>query len=234
MVDGALGHRSNLLGWPGRSRAAAAVASVPEWSGLTRGGGVADRNARHAAGEDPDTELVRLAGEGDGHACAALVDRHLPRVLGMAVRMLGNRAEAEDVAQEVFLRTWRHAPDWKPGRARFSTWMYRVAMNLCHDRLRRRREVDLSEIGDPPDEAPSPGQGLQDARVAERVERALAQLPERQRQAIVLCHYEELGNIEAAAVMEIGVEALESLLSRGRRKLRELLREDAPDLIGDV
>src|SRR5690606_2447725 len=113
MVDGALGHRSNLLGWPGRSRAAAAVASVPEWSGLTRGGGVADRNARHAAGEDPDTELVRLAGEGDAHACAALVDRHLPRILGMAVRMLGNRAEAEDVAQEVFLRTWRHAPDWK-------------------------------------------------------------------------------------------------------------------------
>src|SRR5690606_41353157 len=120
----------------------------------------------------PDTGLVRLAGEGAAQACAALVDRHLPRILGMAARMLGNRAEAEDVAQEVFLRTWRHARDWKPGRARFSTWMYRVAMNLCHDRLRRRREVDLSEIGDPPDEASSPGPGLQDARAAERVEPA--------------------------------------------------------------
>lgn len=186
------------------------------------------------AGDDPDLDLVRRAGEGDGNACAALVDRHLPRMMAMAGRMLGSRTEAEDVAQEVFLRIWRHAADWKPGRARFSTWMYRVAMNLCHDRLRRRREVDLDEAGDPADEAPGPGQGLQRSRVSERVERALAELPERQRQAIVLCHYEELGNIEAAAVMEVGVEALESLLSRGRRKLRELLREDAPDLIGDV
>lgn len=195
---------------------------------------MADRGQHDMAGDDPDLDLVRRAGEGDGHACAALVDRHLPRMMAMAGRMLGSRTEAEDVAQEVFLRIWRHAADWKPGRARFSTWMYRVAMNLCHDRLRRRREVDLDEAGDPADEAPGPGQGLQRSRVSERVERALAELPERQRQAIVLCHYEELGNIEAAAVMEVGVEALESLLSRGRRKLRELLREDAPDLIGDV
>lgn len=195
---------------------------------------MAYRGQHDMAGDDPDLDLVRRAGEGDGNACAALVDRHLPRMMAMAGRMLGSRTEAEDVAQEVFLRIWRHAADWKPGRARFSTWMYRVAMNLCHDRLRRRREVDLDEAGDPADEAPGPGQGLQRSRVSERVERALAELPERQRQAIVLCHYEELGNIEAAAVMEVGVEALESLLSRGRRKLRELLREDAPDLIGDV
>lgn len=201
----------------------------------TQGGRVVDRSADPAEDNDPDLDLVRKAGTGDGQACADLVDRYLPRMLAVASRMLGNRAEAEDVAQELFLKVWKNAGQWVPGRARFSTWMYRVAVNLCHDRLRRRREVDLEEAGDPPDESsPSPGQALLDAHISARVDRALAALPERQRQAIVLCHYEERGNIEAAAIMEIGVEALESLLSRGRRRLRELLRDDAPDLIGDL
>ena len=109
-----------------------------------------------------------------------------------------------------------------------------MAVNLCLDRLRRRREVGLEAAGDPPAGTPHPGAAMQERAVADRVQAALALLPERQRAAIVLCHFQELGNAEAAAVMEIGVEALESLLARGRRKLRELLQSDAADLMGGL
>lgn len=183
---------------------------------------------------DPDLPLLRGVAAGDDAACALLVDRHLPRIVALGWRMLGSRAEAEDVAQEVFLRAWQQAASWQDGSARFSTWLHRVALNLCLDRLRRRREVGLEAAGDRPSDDPHPGRELQRRAVADRVQAALAELPERQRAAIALCHYQELGNIEAAAAMEISVEALESLLSRGRRKLRELLLGDAPDLMGEL
>ena len=184
--------------------------------------------------EDPDLDLVRRAGAGDGPACAALVDRHLARITALAGRMLGNRADAEEVAQDVFLRVWQQAAKWRAGEARFSTWLHRVTLNLCHDRLRRRREVALEAAGELPSGAPPPGADLQRAAVAERVQGALAQLPERQRDAILLCHYQELGNIEAAVVLGVSVEALESLLARGRKRLRELLITEASDLMGDL
>ncbi|HEY7687214.1 MAG TPA: RNA polymerase sigma factor [Dongiaceae bacterium] len=193
---------------------------------------MADRRAVENETEDPDLELLRRIGAGDGAACAALVDRHLRRITALAGRMLGNRADAEDVAQDVFLRVWQQAPKWRSGEAKFSTWLHRVTLNLCTDRLRRRRETGLESAGDPPSDAPPPDAGLQDAAIAARVQAALAQLPERQREAIVLCHYQELGNIEAAAVLELSVEALESLLARGRRRLRQLLIEEMPDLTG--
>lgn len=183
---------------------------------------------------DPDLALVRRIAVGDGPACAALLDRHLGRIVGLAWRMLGSRAEAEDVAQEVFLRAWQQAPAWQAGRARFATWLHRVAVNLCLDRLRRRREVGLDAAGDPPGGDPHPGSALQRRAVSDRVAAALAELPERQRMAILLCHFQDLGNVEAAAVMEIGVDALESLLSRGRRKLRALLVDEAENLVGGL
>ena len=192
-------------------------------------------SGRPASGpvEDPDLELVRRVGAGDGPACAALVDRHLARIVGLAGRMLGNRAEAEEVAQDVFLRVWQQAGRWRAGEARFSTWLHRVTVNLCHDRLRRRRETTLEAAGDPPSPDPPPGAALQRAAVVARVEAALQQLPERQRTAILLSHYQELGNIEAAAVLGVSVEALESLLARGRRRLKELLAGEVGDLMGE-
>src|SRR5512134_3880382 len=90
---------------------------------------------------DPDASLVQNVGAGDARAAEALVRRHLPRMVGLARRMLGDASEAEDVAQDVFLRVWREAPRWKPGAAKFETWMHRVALNLCYDRLRRNRET---------------------------------------------------------------------------------------------
>ena len=176
---------------------------------------------------DPDEDLVSRVGQGDPAAIQAMVARKLPRMLALAQRMLNDPSEAEDVAQEAMLKAWRQAPRWKPGKARFDTWLHRMALNLCYDRLRRRREVLTDTVPDRADPGPAPDQGLQAAELGARVDAALAALPERQREAIVLCHYQELGNIEAASLMEISVEALESLLSRGRRALRASLAETA-------
>jgi len=177
---------------------------------------------------DPDEDLVRRVGQGDPAASQAFVARKLPRILALAQRMLGDAAEAEDVAQEAMLKAWRQAPKWIPGKARFDTWLHRVALNLCYDRLRRRREIPTDTPPDRPDEGAAPDRGLLAAETGLRVEAALRRLPDRQREAIVLCHYQELSNIEAAALMEVSVEALESLLSRGRRALRQALADMAP------
>ena len=181
---------------------------------------------------DPDEDLVRRVGQGDPAAIQSMVARKLPRMLALARRMLGDPIEAEDVAQEALLRAWRQAPRWAPGKARFDTWLHRVALNLCYDRLRRRREIATDAPPDRPYEGAAPDRGLLAADVGRRVDAALARLPDRQREAIVLCHYQELTNIEAAALMEVSVEALESLLSRGRRALRMALADMRPDAEG--
>ena len=181
-----------------------------------------------ALSADPDEDLVRRVGQGDPAAIQAMVARKLPRMLALAQRMLGDPVEAEDVAQEAMLRAWKQAPRWVPGKARFDTWLHRVGLNLCYDRLRRRREVPTEAPPDRPDDGPPPDQGLLSAELGARVDGALKRLPDRQREAIVLCHYQELGNIEAASLMEISVEALESLLSRGRRTLRQTLADLGP------
>jgi RNA polymerase sigma-70 factor (ECF subfamily) len=179
----------------------------------------------HGERADPDEELVGRVGRGEPAAVQAFVARKLPRITALATRMLGDAAEAEDVAQEVFLRSWREAAKWRPGKARFDTWMHRVALNLCYDRLRRRRETPTDEPPEQVDPSPSAERGLQALETGRAVNAALQGLPERQREAIVLCHYQELGNIEAARVMGVSVEALESLLSRARRALRVALAE---------
>jgi RNA polymerase sigma-70 factor (ECF subfamily) len=179
-------------------------------------------------GGDPDGELVARAGRGDAGAIRALVARKLPRMLALGQRMLGDATEAEDVAQEVFVRVWREAPRWRPGAARFDTWMHRVALNLCYDRLRRRRVTTMAEPPEQVDPSPHPDRAMIAADIGRQVQRALMSLPERQREALTLCHYQELGNIEAAAVMDVSVEALESLLARGRRSLRAALADLKP------
>ena len=178
-----------------------------------------------AGAPDPDEALVARVGRGDPAAAQTLVARKLPRMLALAARMLGDKAEAEDVAQEAMLRAWKQAPVWKPGAAKFDTWLHRVALNLCYDRLRRKREQPTAEPPEQVDTGPAPDRGLMAADTGRRVGAALAVLPARQREAIVLCHYQELGNIEAADLMGVSVEALESLLSRGRRALRTALAD---------
>ena len=176
-----------------------------------------------ALNEVSDEALLVAFGNGDRAAARALTLRLTPRVLGFAARMLGDRAEAEDVAQEAMLRLWRQAPDWRQGEAKVTTWLYRVTSNLCTDRLRKRRGEALDDVPEPADEAPGAEAGLQQAARAAALEAALQALPERQRQAVVLRHIEGLANPEIAAVMEIGVEAVESLTARGKRALAKAL-----------
>jgi len=170
--------------------------------------------------DDPDTGLVARVGRGDEAATRVLVSAKLPRILALARRTLGDTTEAEDVAQEAFLRAWRRAPQWRPGAARFDTWLHMVTLNLCRDRLRRRREATMPEPPEVADPAASADAMLDYAAQARAVQAAVAALPERQREAILLVHYQDLSNIAAADAMAISVEALESLLSRGRRSLR--------------
>ncbi len=172
---------------------------------------------------DPDAELVARAGRGDRAAAEALMARHLPRLMALARRMLGDQAEAEDAVQDTFMRLWTHAARWQPGRAKFETWLYRVTLNQCYDRLRRRTTAPLDEAMSVPDSAPGPAATHENTVLAASIEAALAELPDRQRAAIALCHYQECGNIEAAEILGISVEALESLLARGRRALRTKL-----------
>jgi RNA polymerase sigma-70 factor (ECF subfamily) len=183
---------------------------------------------------DPDGELVARIARGDQRAARLLIDRHLPKMLSLARRLLGSQSDAEDVAQDVFLKVWTNATSWRPGPAKFETWMHRVALNLCYDRLRKRRQVALDDIEEPVDEGPEPGTALAELDISEAVDQALTRLPERQRSAVVLCHYQGLTNIEAAKALEVSVEALESLLARGRRSLRLALKAKLPDLLGET
>jgi RNA polymerase sigma factor (sigma-70 family) len=172
---------------------------------------------------DPDAELVARAGRGDRAAVELLVARHVAKLLSLSRRMLGDSAEAEDAVQDTFLKLWTHAARWRPGQAKFETWLYRVALNKCYDRLRRKGHAPLDEAPEPVDPAPGPERVLQNAALATALQEALDALPARQRAAILLCHYEGRGNVDAAEILGVSVEAMESLLARGRRTLRARL-----------
>ncbi len=172
--------------------------------------------------EDDDTLIVRFA-DGDQSAARLLSERHLGRVLALATRMLRDTAEAEDVAQEAMMRAWRNAAKWEPGRAKFSTWLHKVALNLCYDRLRKRKSSSLDEVAEPVDDRASAQDGMEADERLSTLKSAIAALPERQRAAIQLRHFEERGNDETAEILGVSVEAVESLLSRGRRALRDKL-----------
>ncbi len=170
---------------------------------------------------DHEAELMRRTAKGDAVAFRALADLHLAKIMNYAHRLLQNRSDAEDVAQETFLRLWKDAGRYEP-KARVTTWLHRIAHNLCIDRLRGKREEPTAEM-DEERTSQEPGGLLDRKRVALEVGRALETLPERQRAAITLVHYQGLTNIEAAAVLDVNVDALESLLARARRSLREKL-----------
>jgi len=178
-----------------------------------------------------DAELMRRIAGGDAQAFRTLSLSHVDRLLALAVRLLGDRAEAEDVVQDCFLRVWRDAGKWKADAA-VATWLHRIAYNLCIDRLRRRRDTAPIEDVDPPSQDRSADRGIQDRDVATRVDAALANLPDRQREALILVHFQELSGRDAAGIMDITVEALESLLAHGRRALKTALIGEKEDLIG--
>lgn len=173
--------------------------------------------------ETSDTELLELVSNGDRDAFGVFLSRHLNTIVRFAYRYLSNKADAEDIAQETFIRVWKKSVSWQPQGHSPLSWVYRIAYNLCIDELRRRPAKPANA-----DEVPVENLSVsmeQDTDI-EQLSVALQALPERQRAAISLCALQGLSNKEAASVMQISVDALESLLSRGRRQLRKHLEQD--------
>ena len=191
----------------------------------------ADPTPLPADGGAIDFELMERIGAGDHEAFRQLVVRHQNAVIGTVAKMLGNASEAEDIAQQVFLRIWRHAKRYRPD-AKFTTYLYTITRNLVFNETRRKsrkKEVSSDEreensnqlIEANPDRQPD-AEVLQ-AELQRAVDEAIASLPETQRMAVVLRRYEQLSYEEIAAVLNLSVSAVKSLLFRARTSLREAL-----------
>jgi RNA polymerase sigma-70 factor (ECF subfamily) len=185
------------------------------------------------AGDPVAGELLAALAAGDEAAFARVVHLHYDLVYRIAWRMLGGPGEAEDVAQEVFLRLWRGAERLRETRS-LRAWLARVAANLAIDRMRRRRpdsSVELSDLADP---AAGPERLAERQAASKIVDAAIAALPERQRVAIVLTYYEELANADVADALGVSIEAVESLLARARRKLKDMLASSRQDIVASM
>jgi len=185
------------------------------------------------AGLSDDIALMLLVREGDEEAFERLVVRHQYRVVGTIAKMLGGEAEAEDLAQQVFVRVWQSRARYNPS-AKFTTWLLTITRNLVFNEMRRRRRANLVPFEGDDGEHPIreyPDQRMRsasdralEAELQEAIARAIASLPEAQRVAVVLRRYEEMPYEEIAKVLETTVPAVKSLLFRARRDLKEHLK----------
>lgn len=177
--------------------------------------------------DDALLERMRLD---DVEAYRALVERHIDHAYAVAMRILKNPADAEDVTQDAFVKAWINRHRWDAGRAKFSTWLYRVIVNRCIDKQRLLKTEWLDEVEEPAADIADAVTVIHRQRVYSRLEDALHRLPTQQRVALVLSYYEDMSNMEVAEVMGTTVGAVESLLKRGRKRLRELLRRSEGDI----
>ena len=198
-----------------------------------------DPGAGNRLGSDAGTAaeeaavLARIRA-GDGTAFRLLVDRHVSGLLAVARRMLKAEGDAEDIVQEALVRVWHHAGTLELGPGGVRPWLRRVVTNLCLDHLRRHRLTSVvAEVPETP-EAPAQSRSLEEAELSVRVEAALAALPERQRVALTLFHYEGLSQIEVGDMLGISDEAVESLLARARRSLKVALKDEWRQLLPDT
>ncbi|MCW5688851.1 MAG: RNA polymerase sigma factor [Pseudolabrys sp.] len=175
-----------------------------------------------------DLALMARVAKGDETAYRTLSRRHVGAMLGLARRILGNAADAEDVVQEAMLRVWTHAPRWQP-LAAFRTWLTRIVVNLCLDRKRKAAWVDLDQAGEIADPSPDAGEAAEQNERDRLVQQAIGQLPDRQRTAIVLTYGDGMSNAEVAEVMGTTVSAVETLLVRAKQNLRRGLGDSADE-----
>lgn len=175
--------------------------------------------------EKQDHELLALVQDGNGHAFAVLVERHSERFYRLAYGYLQSKEAAEDVVQDAFVKLWENPALWQPARnSKFTTWFYRIVVNLCLD-LRKKKKPELLEDDslviderEPADEA------MMRDQEQKILEREIAALPERQRMALSLCFDKELTNQEAAEVMGLNLKALQSLIMRAKTTLKERMK----------
>ncbi len=172
---------------------------------------------------ESDEALMLKIAQGDERAFRRLAPRYASRAIGFARRLTGSDADAEEIVQEAFLRVWVNAPRWRP-EAAFRTWFYRIVFNICLNRKRRVPFFPLEIAGDPPDPAPDASTRIERDQSRQQIARAIAELPDRQRAAIMLTYDDELSNADAAQILRVSVSALEALLVRAKRTLRERLK----------
>jgi RNA polymerase sigma-70 factor (ECF subfamily) len=181
---------------------------------------------------DEDRELLDRLAADDEAAFRLLVERHIDRAYSIALRIVGNGADAEDVVQDTMLKVWTHRGRWQHGRAKFSTWLYRVVSNRCIDLRRRPRTENVDAVPEMADGQPDASSVIERNEVSGLLEAAMQRLPEQQRLAVILSYHENMSNAEIADVMDTTVSAVESLLKRGRQQLRDLLRRHERDIRG--
>jgi len=179
--------------------------------------------------DEDDALLDRLAAD-DQVAFRILVERHIDRAYAIALRIVGNAADAEDVVQDTMLKVWTHRGRWQHGRAKFSTWLYRVVSNRCIDLRRKPRNENVDAVPEVADTQPDASSVIERNEVSSLLEVAMQRLPEQQRVAVILSYHENMSNTEIAEVMDTTVAAVESLLKRGRQQLREMLRRHERDI----
>src|ERR1041384_3157897 len=185
---------------------------------------------------DPDAALMLRVKQGDREAFEALVEKYKQPVMNLVYRTLSDATEAEDLAQHVFLQVFKSAHRYEVA-AKFSTWLFTIARNLCLNEIRRRSrhpadslDETVSESDEQPRHQPedlktySPPDRILQNELEEKVEAALATLPEKQRTAIVLCRGDELSYEDIAKVLGCSVSATKSLIHRGRETLKQQLK----------
>jgi len=220
---------TDSIGYAAPPRTAARLAVVS-------GSGEAAGSVRVAQTDGPegirrDQLLMSSVASGDRAAFATLVSQESARLLRFARSLLAaSPAEAEEVVQEAMLRLWQQAPSWEPN-GRVSTWLHQVAYRLCIDNIRRRRpSVEIETVEESlPDDGTDADQRLIRMDEVTAVRAAIGRLPERQRTALLLCHFQDMSQADASAVMGIGESAYESLLARARRRLRALIEGEERD-----
>jgi RNA polymerase sigma-70 factor, ECF subfamily len=180
--------------------------------------------------QDEDKNLLDRLAAGDEVAFRLLAERHVDRAYAIALRIVGNSADAEDVVQDTMLKVWTHRGRWQHGRAKFSTWLYRVVSNRCIDLRRKPRTENVDAVPEVADTQLDASSVIERNEIGILLEAAMQRLPEQQRLAVILSYHESMSNGEIADVMDTTVAAVESLLKRGRQQLREMLRRHERDL----
>lgn len=180
-----------------------------------------------------ERDMIERASRGDAAAFNRLMEQHERRMYAVALRMCGNREDAQDCLQEAMLRVYRAIGGFK-GQSSFSTWVYRITMNTCLDELRRkknRQSTSLDSLLDmgwsPSDDTNAPEKQAMRSELRRNLNRAIQELPEEMRSAVVLRDIQGFSYEEIAHMLEINVGTIKSRISRGREKLREKMRENA-------
>lgn len=172
-----------------------------------------------------DALLMSRLVEGDEAAFREIMQLYLPKLVAVAYRILSDREEAEDIAQESLLKLWRFSMQWDGSKGAISTWLYRVASNAAIDRLRKKKDLYMEHPPEQIDHTLSQEDALQEIERQTLIKEALTMLPERQKQALSLCYNAGQTNKQAAEIMDISVKALEALLVRARKGLRDIVMQ---------